>query len=267
MRGSRHTPPAGYLEAEDAENGWVNLSGAYKENVAAARDRHGRRHVCAGRRRLGLGGLGGADTDERRGAAPLDCGEPLSMTTAPALLDHTQKQPVRYAIDLWLRDEQIRVNTARVKARIAPHYELRNEPVAIACFGPSLNDTWERLRDFPHIISCSGSHRFLLERGLVPTWHVEVDPRAHKIQLLGDPHPDVEYLPGVDLPPVVHRAPARARRQRQAVARLRRPGRGDARAAGRRVGADRRLQRRAPRPDNRALPRVHGPARLRDGRL
>ena len=119
------------------------------------------------------------------------------MTTAiaPAVLDHTQKQPVRYAIDLWLRDEQIRVNTARVKARIAPHYERRTEPVAIACFGPSLYDTWEQLRAFPLIISCSGSHRFLLERGLVPTWHVEVDPRAHKIQLLGDPHPDVEYFP------------------------------------------------------------------------
>ena len=33
--GNLHTPPAGYIEAEDAEHGWVNLSGAYKENVAA----------------------------------------------------------------------------------------------------------------------------------------------------------------------------------------------------------------------------------------
>jgi hypothetical protein len=43
-------------------------------------------------------------------------------------------------------------------------------------------------------MSCSGSHRFLIDHGITPTWHVEVDARSHKKQLLGDPHPDVEYL-------------------------------------------------------------------------
>jgi hypothetical protein len=33
-----------------------------------------------------------------------------------------------------------------------------------------------------------------LDRGIVPTWHLEVDPRAHKVDLLGAPDPRVEYL-------------------------------------------------------------------------
>ena len=33
--GNGHTAPTGYTEAEDSENAWANLSGAYKENVSA----------------------------------------------------------------------------------------------------------------------------------------------------------------------------------------------------------------------------------------
>jgi hypothetical protein len=117
------------------------------------------------------------------------------MTSGPPIrLDHTKPQSVQYAVDLRIRDEQIKVNTARVLGRIAPQHDTRVLPIAIACYGPSLNDTWEQIRDFQFVISCSGSHKFLLERGIVPRWHVEVDPRAHKIELLGEPHPDVEYL-------------------------------------------------------------------------
>lgn len=113
---------------------------------------------------------------------------------APKQLDAASKQEVSYCIPLWLRDEQIKLAIQRVKARIQPHYDLRADPCAIVCYGPSLNDTWEKVRDFKYIFSCSGSHKFLLERGIVPTWHVEVDPRAHKVELMGPPHKDVEYL-------------------------------------------------------------------------
>jgi hypothetical protein len=111
-------------------------------------------------------------------------------------LDVTQKQKVSYCIPLWLRDEQIKVNLARVPGRVegAPPGTTRPEPIAVVCYGPSLAEEWERVRDFQHIISCSGSHKFLIERGIIPTWHVEVDPRKHKITLMGAPHPDVEYL-------------------------------------------------------------------------
>lgn len=113
----------------------------------------------------------------------------------PRVLDITKEQDVRYAIPLWLRDEQIKRALEKVKGRIQPHYERRPEPIAVVGFGPSLNDTWEKIRDFQFIISCSGSHKFLLERGLVPNWHVEVDPREHKVPLLGPPDPRVTYLP------------------------------------------------------------------------
>jgi uncharacterized Rossmann fold enzyme len=110
-------------------------------------------------------------------------------------LDINEKQDVQYAVPLWLRDEQVRVNSARVPGRIQPNYDKRQDPVAIVCYGPSLNETWEQVRGFPFIISCSGAHKFLLERGIVPSWHVEVDPRDHKVELLGLPHAEVEYLP------------------------------------------------------------------------
>lgn len=114
--------------------------------------------------------------------------------TAPRILDATQKQKVSYCIPLWLRDQQIRVNTAAVKGRIEPSYTLRDDPIAIVCYGPSLAKTWEQVRDFKYVMTCSGAHRFLIDRGIIPTWHCEVDPREHKIKLVGAPHPGVEYL-------------------------------------------------------------------------
>ena len=110
-------------------------------------------------------------------------------------LDINEKQEVKYCVPLFIRDEQIKRNIANVKGRIEPYYEKRNDPIALVAFGPSLNQTWEKLKDFKYIMSCSGSHKFLIEKGIIPTWHNEVDPRPHKIELLGAPHPDVIYLP------------------------------------------------------------------------
>ena len=110
-------------------------------------------------------------------------------------LDVKQKLEVTYCVAGSLRDQQILLATARKGlGRIEPTYEKRTESVAIVCFGPSLNDTWEKIRDFKYIITCSGSHKFLVEHGIIPTWHVEVDPRRHKVELIGPPHRDVEYL-------------------------------------------------------------------------
>ena len=112
----------------------------------------------------------------------------------PDVIDPTHPQPVKYCIPSWLRDEQVRRAIARPLPRVQPATVLQTVPLAIACYGPSLNDTWEQLRGFSRIMSCSGAHRFLLDRAVVPTYHLEVDPRPHKVALLGPPHPDVEYL-------------------------------------------------------------------------
>lgn len=121
------------------------------------------------------------------------------MTTEPKKdtkqwLDVTKQQKVGYCVPIWLRDLNIESNIKAVKGRIQPHYEDRAEPIAVVCYGPSLNDTWEEIKKFKYVLTCSGAHKFLLERGIVPTWDCNVDPREHKVQLMGPPHKDVEYL-------------------------------------------------------------------------
>jgi hypothetical protein len=115
------------------------------------------------------------------------------MTTDVKRLDANEKQAVSYCIPLWLRDEQIKHAIARVPGRIMPS-ERREDAVAVVCFGPSLIDTWEEVKRFQTIITCSGAHRFLTERAIVPDFHVEVDPRPHKVQLIGPPCPETTYL-------------------------------------------------------------------------
>jgi len=114
-------------------------------------------------------------------------------TAAPPRLDVNAKQKVEYCIPLWLRDEQIKAATARIKLRISAG-TVTSDPIALVCYGPSLNDTWEQIKDFKYVMSCSGAHKFLVERGIIPTWHVEVDPRAHKTLLIGTPQQETEYL-------------------------------------------------------------------------
>lgn len=109
-------------------------------------------------------------------------------------LDINEKLNVVYCIPFWLRDEQVKYSTNRIKSRISPNYDKRTEPIAVVCYGPSLNDTWEQIKNFKYIITCSGAHKFLIEKGIIPTWHCEVDPREHKVKLIGTPHKDVEYL-------------------------------------------------------------------------
>lgn len=120
--------------------------------------------------------------------------ETLSPPPPIKTIDCTSKLDVQYCIPLWLRDEQIKHNVANVAGRIAPVYDLRSDPIAVVCFGPSLNQTWQLIEDFKFIITCSGAHKFLIDHGIIPTWHSDVDPREHKIKLLGTPHKDVEYL-------------------------------------------------------------------------
>jgi len=104
-----------------------------------------------------------------------------------------QKLEVSYAIPLWLRDEQMRQNIARPIPRVQPE-EGRTDSIAVVCFGPSLKETWGQVKGFRYVLSCSGSHKFLVERGIVPTWHIEVDPRPHKVELIGPPQRTTEYL-------------------------------------------------------------------------
>jgi len=98
-----------------------------------------------------------------------------------------------YCIDLDTRDRQVAENIKRIPGRVQPHKD-RDDRIAVVCYGPSLEETWPQLREFDKIITVSGAHKFLIDRGIIPTWHAEVDPRPHKADLIGQPHKEVEYL-------------------------------------------------------------------------
>jgi uncharacterized Rossmann fold enzyme len=101
---------------------------------------------------------------------------------------------IAYCIPLWLRNQQIKSACVRDIPRLKPTDELRKDSVAVVCYGPSLADTWEKIKEFKYVITGSGSHKFLVDRGILPTWHVDVDPRPHKVKLMGIPCKETEYL-------------------------------------------------------------------------
>jgi len=89
----------------------------------------------------------------------------------------------------------IPLNCAKVKNRFTPTPDdPRDWPIAVVAYGSSLNKTWKHLEKFGTIFTCSGAHKFLLDRGIIPTYHVESDPRPHKTLMLGKPHEYTTYL-------------------------------------------------------------------------
>lgn len=90
-----------------------------------------------------------------------------------------------------LRDIQpnIVANTARGLKLLYKEEEMRRraevhggtEKVAIVGYGPSLRDTWEALKNWDGVIwTVSKAHDFLLERGVTPHYHMDLDYREHK---------------------------------------------------------------------------------------
>lgn len=75
------------------------------------------------------------------------------------------------------------------RIRVRP---IGNKTISIACYGPSLADTWREIER--PIISVSGALHFLAERGVVPDYHVEMDPRPHKVRHVTPPVDGVEYI-------------------------------------------------------------------------
>lgn len=72
--------------------------------------------------------------------------------------------------------------------------ELTDEPLALVCSGPSLRRTRREIRHFDKVFTCSGAHDYLLDHGLVPTWHIVGDPREHAGFSVIHPHKRIQYL-------------------------------------------------------------------------
>lgn len=67
--------------------------------------------------------------------------------------------------------------------------------ISIVCYGPSLVDTWPALYALHQpIITVSGAHDFLAKKFIYTDYHVEIDPRPHKAEMLKQPLPRTKYL-------------------------------------------------------------------------
>lgn len=89
----------------------------------------------------------------------------------------------------------VKVTRKRVKV-CQPHGRV----AILMCYGPSLEDTWsaaieeKKAIGNADIVSVSGAHDYLIERGIVPRYHVECDPRKHKGDMITKPQAKTEYL-------------------------------------------------------------------------
>lgn len=96
------------------------------------------------------------------------------------------------AVGIEQRYAQMRAAIARPLPRLQRQRIDDRAVLSIACYGPSLRDTWRDLR--PPIISMSGATKWLAERGVTPDYHIDMDPRAHKAMTSLPPVPGVTYL-------------------------------------------------------------------------
>lgn len=104
------------------------------------------------------------------------------------------------AVESEERWGQVEAAMARITKRVQTA-EPHGRRAILACYGPSLNDTIRRLKDdladgAADVISVSGAHDLLIAHGVVPTYHVECDPRPHKADNIDKGHPAVQYLLG-----------------------------------------------------------------------
>lgn len=66
---------------------------------------------------------------------------------------------------------------------------------AIVGGGPSLQDYIEELRDYDGVIfAVNGTHDYLIERGIIPDYHVVMDARPGNVSFFTKPRKDVHYL-------------------------------------------------------------------------
>lgn len=97
--------------------------------------------------------------------------------------------------DRW---KQVEAAVRRFPDRIETA-DAHERTAVIACYGPSLLDTIDVLkheseRPDVDVISVSGAHDLLISHGIVPKYHIECDPRPHKVDHIDKFRPDVVYM-------------------------------------------------------------------------
>lgn len=101
------------------------------------------------------------------------------------------RYPMRNAVTMEAEVRQVKIAVAQGYPSIRLE-GIKDEPISIVGYGPSLADTWQQITR--PCITVSGAHDFLCERGLTPTYHAECDGREHKTRHLEKPNRETVYL-------------------------------------------------------------------------
>ncbi len=99
------------------------------------------------------------------------------------------------------------LSNAKAVTKRVTYANAHDRLAIVACYGPSLKHNMEPLSAMAveggDVISVSGSHDYLLQRGIVPKYHVECDPRPHKADNITSGIHGVQYLLGSVVSPVL----------------------------------------------------------------
>ena len=71
--------------------------------------------------------------------------------------------------------------------------ETREDRAVLCAFGPSLNDSIDKLRTEENVTTVSGAHDVLLRNGIVPSLHIEGDAHKHKAQFMSLARTGIKY--------------------------------------------------------------------------
>lgn len=95
---------------------------------------------------------------------------------------------------------QIKHNMAHYKARPKLAQPENRKAIVIMCYGPSIHSTWRGAISEARFLNAdiatnSGAHDFLIKKGVIPHYHVEIDPREERAEFTDQPQKEgVEYL-------------------------------------------------------------------------
>lgn len=95
------------------------------------------------------------------------------------------------------RNVNVRINCAKVSKRLGTRVPKHDRKAIVVCAGPSLRETWPQVAiaqaNGADVFSVSITHKFLIDRGVVPMAQMDCDPREHKARQFGEPDARVQY--------------------------------------------------------------------------
>jgi hypothetical protein len=87
---------------------------------------------------------------------------------------HAVPFPAKLAVHHKVRNRFMAECAKLMLPRLFP-LPKRKDWLSIVCFGPTLLETWKEIKG--PLLTVSGAHNFLVERGVEPDYHIDCDPR------------------------------------------------------------------------------------------